>query len=72
MMVPVDAVRRVQPFDSTGAYLAGPSVSGDPYSHVVVDRGVWLLEDGHHRHQAAIAAGERFWPARVHVVRTTR
>lgn len=69
IMVPVKAVLRCQPYHKKGGWdrIAGPSACGDPYSHVVVVDGVWMLEDGHHRHQAAMEAGEEFWPARVFV-----
>ena len=74
IMVPVAAVVVTQPIhnpDHTGI-IAGTSgwfpESGDPYAHVVVVRGRWLLEDGHHRHRAAINAGESWFPARVYVL----
>lgn len=69
IMVPVQAVMRTQPSsgEDDATWIAGVSFSGDPYAHVVVVEGLWLLEDGHNRHQAALNAGEALFPARVFV-----
>jgi hypothetical protein len=70
MLVPIDAVVSTQRVfgDVPSEYIVGPSFSGDSYAHVVVVDGRWLIEDGHHRYQAAKQAGEILFPARVLVL----
>lgn len=41
------------------------SYSGDPFGHIVVQDGRWLISDGHHRWAAAVMAGHPWWVARV-------
>lgn len=51
-------------------YLTTPdkrTFSGDPFGHIVVDNGRWLIEDGHHRWAASVFAGNTYWIARVFV-----
>lgn len=70
ILIPVDAVVPTQQVYGhvPDRHIVGPSVSGDPYAHVVVCDGRWLIEDGHHRYRAAQQAGELFFPARVLVL----
>lgn len=45
------------------------SFCGDRFGHIVVERGRWLISDGHHRWAAAIIEGRDLWAARVLVRR---
>lgn len=45
---------------------------GDPYPHVVVVDGLMLVEDGHHRRQAALDDGELWMLMRVHTLLPAR